>query len=243
MNAQTQFLHENHGVIVAADVTTIDKLQNLAEISSQVEEVVGIKIGFSLALRYGLSLLVKAIRDKCTLPVIYDHQKAGTDIPQMGKALADCCIEAGITGVIIFPQAGPKTLESFVRAISEKDMVPIVGLVMTHSAYLVSEGGFIADDAPERICEIALENGVRHFVLPGTKTELISKYIAGPLLKEKPCKILMPGIGSQGGEIAKAFSAAEGHHCFAIIGSAIYASSDPLKAAKIFASEIREAAL
>ena len=243
MNAQVKLLHEDYGVIVAADVTTIDKLQSLAEISAHVEEVVGIKVGFSLALRYGLPSLVKAIRDKCSLPVIYDHQKAGTDIPQMGKALADCCVEAGIIGVIIFPQAGPKTLESFVGAIFERDMVPIVGLVMTHPAYLVSEGGFIADDAPKRICEIALENGVRHFVLPGTKTELVSEYVAGPLLKEKPCKILMPGIGSQGGEIARAFSAAKGHHCFAIIGSAIYGASDPLKAAENFASEIREAAL
>jgi len=42
----------------------------------------------------------------------------------------------------------------------------------------------------------------------------------------------MPGIGSQGGKIEKAFSILEGRSAYAIVGSAIYKSNDIEKAAK-----------
>jgi len=73
------------GIIIAADVTTLSDLRRLAALGSSVREVGGIKVGFSLALRHGLPAVVGAIKEVAELPVVYDHQKAGTDIPQMGS--------------------------------------------------------------------------------------------------------------------------------------------------------------
>jgi orotidine-5'-phosphate decarboxylase len=239
MNNHPGFLDVQCGIIIAADVSTLDDLRQLAHLGAQCSEVVAIKVGFSLALRYGLPAVVKLIKETCNLPVIYDHQKAGTDIPDMGKPFAEVCSEAGVKGVIFFPHAGPRTLEKFVVAAVDSGLEPILGLVMTHPAYLCSEGGFIADEAPERICELGIRLGVTSFVLPGTKPDITSRFTQGLLKSVTPAKIMMPGIGSQGGSISIALDATRGHHAFPIIGSAIYKAADPKAALLQFASEMR----
>lgn len=214
-------------------------MRQLAELGASFKEVVAIKVGFTLALRYGLPLIVKAINEVSTLPVIYDHQKAGTDIPQMGKPFAATCQEAGVQGVIFFPLAGPKTLEGFVSGAIELGLKPIVGLVMTHPMFLVSEGGYLDDAAPEAICKAAVELGVRNYVLPGTKPSIISRFAKGLFAQDAPATIMMPGIGSQGGTLAAAFDAASPHNRIAIVGSAIYGSPDPKAALNSLVKEIK----
>jgi len=233
------FLKAPVGIIVAADVPTLEQLRSLADICSKIEQIVAIKVGFVLSLKYGLPAVVSAIKNVCDLPVIYDHQKAATDIPAMGKPFAQICRDAGVNGVIFFPHAGPQTLRAFVSAAMDCELMPIVGLVMTHEAYLHSEGGFISDDAPEKICNIGIEMGVKSFVLPGTKPDYISQLSKSFLKPIKPATIMMPGIGTQGGSILRAFEAAKGHRPYAIVGSAIYKASDPKMAAQELAMEIK----
>jgi orotidine-5'-phosphate decarboxylase len=239
MNTTANFLHSPRGIILAADVNDLDKLRGLVDQISGISEIVAIKLGFSLALRFGLSNVVKAMRKTSTLPVIYDHQKAGTDIPQMGAPFAALCREAGIDGVIFFPQAGPRTLEGFVSGAIAEKIVPIVGLVMSHPAYLKSEGGYIVDDAPMRMAEKSLELGVTNFVLPGTKPKIVQEFAHGVLAKTEVA-IMMPGIGWQGGSLRGACQAAAPHRSFPIIGSAIYAAGDPKSAASGFATELKK---
>lgn len=238
MQGQNNFLGKSRGIILAADVIQVERLRGLSELASQFPEVCAIKVGFSLGLRYGLPTVVSAIREVCETPIIYDHQKAATDIPAMGKLFAETCKQAGVDGVIFFPQAGPRTLEAFIDSAIEAELTPIVGLVMTHPAYLESDGGFIVDSAPGTICEIALKMGVRNFVLPGNNSIQIRKFAQGPLSQSKPLGIMMPGIGTQGGSIASAFDAASGHFTFAIIGSAIYDAYDPKATLRRFIAEI-----
>jgi orotidine-5'-phosphate decarboxylase len=239
MNDTENFLRSPRGIIFAADVDRLDKLAALVNQISAIPEIVAVKLGFSLGLRFGLPNVVKAVREKSDLPIIYDHQKAGTDIPQMGAPFAALCREAGIDGVIFFPQAGPNTLEGFVSGAIAEHLVPIVGLVMSHPAYLQSEGGYIVDDAPNRMAEKALELGVTNFVLPGTKPKIVREFAHNALAKMK-VSIMMPGIGSQGGSLREACQAAAPHRSFPIIGSAIYAAKDPKAAANSFAAELNK---
>jgi len=228
----------NHGIIVACDVP-VDKLDELLEKTYGIEGVVGYKIGANLAIEHGLKAIVKKIK-KYGLPVIYDHQKAGTDIPRMAKPFAKACKNSGVDSVIIFPQAGPKSEVAFIEAIKENGMIPMVGGEMTHEAYLMEDGGFIKDDAPAEMYEIAAKNGVDYFIIPGNKTEAIKKYhlLLTNIINEP--KYCMPGIGKQGGEIEKAFLILRGYNAYAIIGSAIYGSESIEEAAKKFAKEAME---
>ncbi len=239
MSTKTNFIERDTGIILAADVSDIGELRRLVEACAGAPEVVAVKVGFTLGLKYGLPDVVRTVREISGMPVIYDHQKAGTDIPAMGKPFAKVCRDAGVKGVIFFPQAGPKTLEGFVKAAFDLELTPIVGLVMTHDAYLESEGGYIVDEAPGRMAEAAIELGVTDFVLPGTKPEIVKRFAVGRLSGVKSAAIMMPGIGSQGGSLKTAFAAARPCRCFAIIGSAIYGVKEPRAALQGFIQEMK----
>jgi len=227
-----------HGVIIACDVDDLEKLKELVEKTYGIEGIVGYKIGANLALQYGLKNIMEEI--DFHLPVIYDHQKAGTDIPYIAEKFAMACKKANIKGVIIFPMAGRKSEEAFIEAIFKYEMIPMVGGEMTHEAYLAEDGGFLLDDAPGRMYEIAAKKGVEYFILPGNKEEALKKYhlLLTSLINEP--KYCMPGIGRQGGEIRKAFTVLRGYPCYAIVGSAIYKSENIEEAAKRFAKEAME---
>lgn len=226
--------HLRYGVIPACDVATIEEFETIVKVTSPIDGIVGFKIGCILGLRYGLPALVEVTRKHSLLPVIYDHQKAGTDIPDLATAFVGVVTGAGIEGVIIFPQAGPQTELAFIRAASRAGVTPIVGGEMTHPQYLASEGGFLRTSAPQEMYEEGAREGVSFFVVPGNRTEAIRKYVR--LLSElvDAPGFLMPGIGRQGGDLAQAFAATAGCASYAIIGSGIYRAPDIEKAAARF---------
>jgi orotidine-5'-phosphate decarboxylase len=229
-----------HGIVVACDVTGLEALGRLVKELSDVDFVVGFKLGMYLTLKYGLPAAVEAVKKWVDKPLIYDHQKFGTDIPDIcgGEALK-LLKDAGIEGVIIFPQSGVETLKSTVRGCQTYNLTPIIGGLMTHRGFLVSEGGYIEDEAPERIYRDAARLGVDHFVLPGNRiplmknfTSKIASWIAEP-------KILFPGVGSgQGGSLKEAFQTTQHASSYAILGRSIYQSSNPRKAAEELWKEV-----
>ena len=189
------------------------------------ESVYGFKLGFGLGLGHGLPETVRRIREWTDKPLIYDHQKAATDIPDTGALFGDVMKMAGINEVILFPHTGPHTLAAWTRAMQERQMKVIVGAVMTHPAYLVSEGGFIADAAAAAIYRQAAVLGVSAFVVPLTKPDLVAKLAAEvPFTAEQ--EFYSPGFGAQGGDPAR-FPALAKH--FLIMGRALFAAEDPAK--------------
>lgn len=222
----------SHGIIVACDVKSVDELKQLVLSTTDMEGIVGYKLGFLLGLRYGLSDVVSLIKDNSDLPVVYDYQKAGTDIPDMAEDFAQLMRSCSVDSAIIFPQAGPKTQEAFTLALKRHGVVPMVGGEMTHPQYLIKDGGYIRDNAPEEIYSRAAKLGVEYFIVPGNKPDAISKY--AELLAAANPKFCFPGIGRQGGDMQQAFRACQGFDAYAIIGSAIHKASDMRTAAKKF---------
>lgn len=223
-----------HGVIPACDVETLKELKLIVRDTSNLEGIVGYKVGCILALNYGLSKVAAIIREFSDLPIIYDHQKASTDIPQLGEKFAEVCRKNDIQSVIIFPQSGPQTEGAFISALMNKRLIPMVGGEMTHPMYLVEDGGFIRNDAPKEMYEIAAKMGVNHFILPGNKPDTIRKYHRFIRSITKSPKYCMPGIGTQGGDIEMAFEAVKDAQAYAIIGSSIYKAKNIKEAAKEF---------
>jgi orotidine-5'-phosphate decarboxylase len=225
------------GIIIACDVNSLDHLKKLVEGTFDLEGVTAYKISSILSIKYGLEKVAKMISKYTDLPLIYDHQKAGTDIPALAEKFAIVCREAGVTGVILFPLAGPATLKPFVEAIKHERLVPIVGGAMTHQEFLNSEGGYITKEGPRHIYDLASRIGVNHFVLPGTKGENFSEYLSSIIQSCDSPVFLIPGIGTQGGNIEQAFALTHNHDSHAIIGSAIYDAPDIRKTAEHFANQ------
>lgn len=233
-----RLIPRDKSVIVAADVEAI-KFPELVRATCLVEGIGGYKVGFELALEQGLPKTVSIVREHTDLPVIYDHQKAGNDIPATGMNFARVCKKSGIDAIILFPFTSPVTELQWIKESQDAGLTVLVGGHMTHEQFLESEGGFIANDSPDRIYTIAAENGVRDFVVPGNKVEYVEQYhtLLEGILGADNFTLYAPGFITQKGEISE-FAKAAGEKWHAIVGSAIYNAVDLTKSAKQMTSQI-----
>jgi orotidine-5'-phosphate decarboxylase len=227
----------DRSIIPACDVETIEEFEELVKQTADVKGIGGYKVGFELGLGYGLPKVVEAARKHSDKPIIYDHQKAGTDIPDTGRNFAKVCKKAGIDTVIFFPQAGPETERAWIYHALDNGLKVIVGGRMTHSAYSVSEGGFITDDGAMEMYRIAARAGVGNFVVPGNKPDVI-KQVKGLVESEGVSPVFYaPGFVAQGGKIEDATKVA-GERWHAIVGRGIYQAKDMKKAAEEHTSKL-----
>lgn len=225
------------GVVVACDVASLDELERLVKGTLPVAGIVSYKVGAALAIRHGLRAVVELIRSLSSIPVIYDHQKAGTDIPESADGFARACAESGVDAVILFPQSGPRTLAAYVTASRNRGLVPIVGGHMTHQSYLQSSGGFLIDSAPAAIYHEAAKLGVSEFVVPGNQPKVVAEYRALLSAAVKNEGYWFPGIGRQGGAVKDILAVVGEARAYAIVGSSIYGASNPREAAARIVSD------
>lgn len=193
-----QIAHK-YSLIPACDFD-LPTLNALVEQTHTIPRLSAYKVGFRLGLEHGLPAVVKAIRHYTKKPIIYDHQKAANDIPDTGKLFAEVCKGAGIDSIILFPLTGPEVLKQWVQACQAIKLHVIVGGLMTHHGFLVSEGGFISDEAVRLIYVMAADLGVQDFVLPSTRPEF--SWGIHSALKNRGFSptFYSPGIGTQGGK-------------------------------------------
>lgn len=210
-------------IIPACDVDNIEKLRELAMATSDVPGIGGYKVGLELVIPFGLQLVVQTIKSESDLPVIYDHQKGATDIPELGPKFAKVVKNAGADAVILFPFGGAATAEGWIKACRGEGLIVLVGGHMTQAKFLASEGGFIDDSGPEKIYTLAAENGVSNFVVPGNKVPFVLKYhqLLENILGAGNFTLYAPGFISQGGDISETGKVA-GDNWHAIVGSALY---------------------
>ncbi len=230
-------IHQDKSLIPACDVSP-KRFEILVKETANIQEVGAYKLGFMLAMTIGLPKACEIARKYTEKPLIYDHQKAATDIPDTGSAFMKICRDAGINAVILFPQAGIETERAWIKAGKEHNLRVIVGGLMTHKGYTIAEGGFLADEAILEMYLTAVKSGVNDFVVPGTKPDAIHKI--RETLEEIGCEptFYSPGLITQKGDISEALLAA-GSRWHAIIGRAIYQAEDMQKAAADLAKLIK----
>ena len=230
----------SHGIMPALDSDTVLDILRTVEATTTIEGVIGYKIGLTLALRLGLPSAVAALREVTDLPIIYDHQKAGPDIPDMGPKFCALAANAGVSGLILFPLAGPKAVDAFVGGSIRAGLMPLVGGDLPLKDYNASGGGYVIDDALDHIFRRAIDHGADHFIVPGNTDEKVRHHAAVLRRAIKQPSLVIPGIGALGGNITDCFAAAKGCRAYAVIGRAIYGAADPGEAARKLAGEALE---
>jgi orotidine-5'-phosphate decarboxylase len=193
-----------------------------------IKKIGGYKIGFQLALEYGLPQVVEEAKRYTDKPLIYDHQKAATDIPYTGKRFAKVVKDSGIDAVILFPFSGPETQEAWIKSSQDEGLGVIVGGEMTHDKFKSSDGGYIDSSAIRRIYLQAAELGISDFVVPGNKLDSIRRIRKIVESKVEAPIFYSPGFIDQRGEISEGVRAA-GPRFHAFVGRGIYQSKDPRK--------------
>jgi orotidine-5'-phosphate decarboxylase len=224
-----QIIKLNKSIIPSCDVSDLTKLKNLVKETCSVNGIGAYKIGLELCIPYGICQVIDTIRKYTKLPIIYDHQKAATDIPELGEKFAKAV--KGVDAVILFPFTGPETEMAWINACRNEKLGVIVGGEMTHNAFLENENGFIKEAAPLKIYDIAVKLGIKDYVVPGNKPEKIKLYKAFLEARGINPIFYSPGLITQGGGISESAKAA-GNNWHAIVGRALYNAKDIKKAAK-----------
>ncbi|MBI4040114.1 orotidine 5'-phosphate decarboxylase [Candidatus Daviesbacteria bacterium] len=233
-------ISQERSVIPACDFESTPKLTSLISATTGNPKIGGYKIGFDLVAEHGMVHVGLTARSCTNKPLIYDHQKGATDIPDMGRNMAQKLKRGGFDALILFPQAGPETQSRWTKEAQDAGLGVFLGLHMTHPRFLVSEGGYIADDAPERAFRQAVEEGVTNFILPGNKVEYVAKYcqLLTELCGPDNFAVAAPGFITQGGEISEFTKAITTKRWHAIVGSGIYKQEDMKAAAELVTSQL-----
>jgi len=233
-----KLIGQQKSVIPACDVADLQKLGELVEATAGVAGIGAYKVGLELVIPFGLGRVTETIRKYSQLPIIYDHQKGGTDIPELGPKFAKAVKSSGVNAVILFPFGGAATEEKWIKSCQEEGLVVLVGGHMTQEKFLDNEGGFISYDAPERIYKLAAKNNTTDFVVPGNKTDFVLQYrqVLNEVLGEGNFILYAPGFISQGGDISETGKVA-GANWHAIVGGAIY-KKDGVEAMREAAQEV-----
>ena len=211
-------------VIPACDVDSLSKLKEIVEGTFNLPGIGGYKIGAELGLTFGIGRVTSTIRAiDSGKPIIYDHQKGATDIPEFGPKFAKVLKSGGVDAAILFPFGGRVTEEAWIKACQDQGLVVLVGGEMTQAGFLASDGGFVKDTAPAEIYELAMELGVTDFVVPGNKPDSVLRYHSffTEVLGAGRFTLYAPGFISQGGDISETGKVA-GDNWHAIVGSALY---------------------
>jgi len=240
--ARTVRFRARHGIIVALDADTVDACKRTIDLTTAVDGVVGYKFGMTMALSLGLAEAVRQLRAHTDLPLLYDHQKAGPDVFDMAAKFVALCASAKVDGLILFPVAGPRAVEGFVGESLKQGILPLVGGDLPFPDYNMSGGGYVADDALERIIDKAVEVGANHFVVPGNTTDKLRHHAARLTAKLRAPVFIVPGIGPLGGRIGDLVRAANGCSVYGVVGRAVYGAPDQAAAARALVDEAMAAA-
>lgn len=227
-------------IIPAIDTDDILLFEKIVKETCDFKEVGAYKLGATIGLKYGLNQIVKIARQLCNKPLIYDHQKAGTDIPDTGKAFTKMLKDCGMDALIIFPLTGPASQVAWIKAAQEVELPIIAGGLMTHEKFLSSEGGYIDDKVIEKMYSLSATNGIRDFVVPGNKPDSIKKIreSISSVINSENMTFYSPGFVTQGGKITDAAIAA-GNNWHAIVGRAIYEAPNIRASVEILISELK----
>lgn len=221
-----KIIKTERGVIVACDVSEIEDYERIVAQTSPIDGIVAFKVGFSLVIPYSLTALVEIARKYTEKPIIYDHQKGATDVPDTGLAFMKAVKKSGARVLILFAESGPETERAWIYRALDSGLTVIIGGPMTHPAYLKSEGGFITDDGALEMCRIGARAGVTNFVVPGTKPDVI-KLVRDTVQSEgvENPVFFAPGMVTQGGEFGKVISVL-GNNWYPIVGRDITGAKD-----------------
>lgn len=236
-------LRGDRSIIVAMDVDGA-WFYDLVAALEFVESIGAVKFGF-FQLNSGIESCVDLVRSTLgDIPIIYDYQKIGSGVTDSGTKFAKTLKTAGISAVIIYPFAGPKVQEVWTETLRAEGLHVLVGGMMTHPNFLVSEGGYVADEAVSRIYALAIKQGVEHFLLPGNKLPWVAR-ITGLLeqeLGQGNYVLCGNGFMRQGGDLLRCLELVGGK-LHAIIGAGIYKHKnieDMRKAAILISKQLQE---
>ncbi len=224
---------EMNNIIPALDVNRKKAFELVTQLENVSHLLAGLKVGFKLLWENTLAVITD-LKEVTDLPIIFDGQKIGTDVPHIVEEQVDLLAAAGVDQIIICPLgSGDATLAAFYDRCKEYDVVPVCVVKMTHPG----AERYLSSDASRLVLQDALEIGIRDFVYPATKPAILQKHSDDVLRSQKDITIKATGFKAQGGSLPqlKRLGVSE-----FIVGRAVYASENPPRAVVELSKEVNE---
>src|SRR5665213_23463 len=220
------FFGTEKGVVWAADVEPDEFAETMVKIGD-AKGLVGVKIGFEVGLGLSLEDATSIVRNTSDAKVLYDHQKAGNDIPDTSINFVRAMKKAKVDGAILFPFTGPETQTAWTKALQSEGLGVFTGAEMTHPKFNRPDGGSLSESALNNIVDLALDLGVGDFIVPGNKAASVEKWRKRieQYRGVGNFALAAPGFVDQGGSITEA-GAVAGEIWHPIIGRGIHANKD-----------------
>ncbi len=189
------------------------------------------------ALDLGLSYIADNIRIvNGAVPLIYDHQTAGSDISENAKKFMSSVQSSGINKVVIYPSTDLEGAQTWIESGVDHQLDVIVGKELTSETPPT-------DERYDDIYRLAAKLGIREFMLPGNKPDRIKHYrqVIEEVLSKEPYTIYAAGFGNRRGTIPKFARAAGVRNGWGIIvGRDIHQSSNTRESAEAYIDRIRK---
>jgi len=191
-----ELLEKKNGIIIDLGYLQGKSLIDTIELTESIPFVVGYKVGTLPVLEAGLKETLGRIRKISSKPLLYDHQKLGSDLPETYKGkMLDLIKSYGADGLFVFPLGGKEVLEAITNKCISIELTPIVCGDLTYVGFFAEEGGYVNLDMQQRIYLDAASYGVSHFMMSCNRVDRIKIYchqlsgIIGQL------KIIFTGVG------------------------------------------------
>ena len=214
-----RLIGEVRSPIFAAD-TTLPKACAIVEKTSDLLGAVkvGALLGYSKTPRRVADCMRQVMAD--SVPLIFDHQKWPTDIPDISVQIAELIYSAGFDAIIMFPESGSATQQACHDYCKDVGFRVLAGGHMTHKKYRAEDGGYIT--RIDEMFKLAAANGVKEFIVPGNQPDWIEHYrtLLETQLGRGKFDLAGPGFGVeyQGGNVGQAAERA-GESIHVIAGS------------------------
>lgn len=166
-----------NGILISISSADLSIIEKVIAGCNKLPYIAGFKINSEVTLINGLKNVVSSVKRYTEKPLIYDHQKFGSDMPEIyTESLFDTIKASGVDGLVVFPLSGKKVLEVIVDKCLKIDLLPIVSGDLSYKGYFNDEGGYIYGDTQQRIYLEAASIGVSHFMMSCNRIERIRIY-------------------------------------------------------------------
>jgi len=192
-----ELFEQKNGVIIDLGYLQDKFLIDTIDATNSIPFVVGYKIGALPVLEAGLKDTLRSIRKISSKPLLYDHQKLGSDLPDIYKGrILDLIKSYGADGVFLFPLGGKEVLEAIINKCIEIELIPVVCGDLSYKGFFAEEGGYIDIDVQQRIYLDAANYGVSHFMMSCNRVDRIKIYChqLGGIIGQ--LKLIFTGINS-----------------------------------------------
>lgn len=192
-----ELFEQKNGVIIDLGYLQDKFLIDAIDATNSIPFVVGYKIGALPVLEAGLKDTLRSIRKISSKPLLYDHQKLGSDLPDIYKGrILDLIKSYGADGVFLFPLGGKEVLEAIINKCIEIELIPVVCGDLSYKGFFAEEGGYIDIDVQQRIYLDAASYGVSHFMMSCNRVDRIKIYChqLGGIIGQ--LKLIFTGINS-----------------------------------------------